>query len=224
MKVGTDTVLLGAAVELSEASGRKSDRPHKILDVGTGTGAVALMLAQRLGYADYKIDAIDIDEASSSEAAGNFARSPWADHLTATHCPLREWKGTGYDLIVSNPPFFDESLKNPDQRRSAARHTDTLSYRDILVYATENMTAEGRVTMILPADVEKALIRTAGGFGLFPCSLVRIRTTARKPVKRIIATFSRLRNEFEVAEILMMENGEYTTAYRRLVGPFLLNL
>lgn len=216
MKVGTDTVLLGAAVDLGGA--------RRILDVGTGTGAVALMLAQRLGDAEYQIDAIDIDEASTREAAGNFERSPWTAGLKVAHCPLQEWRGTGYDLIVSNPPFFDESLRNPDERRSAARHTDTLSYRDILAYASENLASDGRVAMILPADVERILLRTAGGFGLCPCSLLRVRTTARKPVKRIIVEFLRSRALCEERELLMMENGEYTMAYRRLVGPFLLNL
>lgn len=218
MKVGTDSVLLGAAAELGDT--------RKVLDIGTGTGAVALMIAQRLGErnADYKIDAIDIDGASAREAAENFARSPWKDNLQAFHCPLQEWQGEGYDLIVSNPPFFDESLRNPDSRRSAARHTESLSYREIMAYASGALAPGGRVALILPAEVEKDLLRTAGGYGFYPRALLRVRTTARKPVKRIIAELSAGRTDMEPRELLMMEDGVYTLQYRSIVGPFLLNL
>ena len=119
MKVNTDGVLLGAAVPLGALPGR-------ILDVGTGTGCIALIVAQRLadtGAEGFEIVGIDIDEPSAREAAANFAASPWAANLSAVHCPLRDFGGRGcWDLIVSNPPYYASDLQAPEFRRNAARH------------------------------------------------------------------------------------------------------
>ena len=219
MKVGTDAVLLGAAMTL-----RPSDR--SLLDVGTGTGVIALMAAQRLAAlptdsrpvtdmsaatiaeslpADacpaigipptsaFQIEAIDIDPASAAEAAENFAASPWSTHLRAHCIPLSRYCADGLDLIFSNPPYYDSSLKNPDARESAARHTETLSYRELCAFAEAHLKPEGRLSLILPADCEKDLLRTAASFGLYPFRLLRIRTTPAKPVSRLIAEFSRTR-------------------------------
>lgn len=221
MKVGTDSVLLGASVDLSSF-------PSRILDIGTGTGVVSLMIAQRLAGADFAIDAIDIDAPSVSEAAGNFARSPWGEHLAAYHSSLRDWEmsrvGLKYDLIVSNPPFFDNSLPNPDERVAVARHTATLSYREILAYAACSMTSNGKVVMILPIEDEKSLLRYAASFSLYSQSIVRVRTTARKSPRRLIAEFGRLKTDTQVRELTMQEDGGFTSEYSALVSAFLLFL
>lgn len=231
MKLGTDSVLLGALASMPIT-------PLRALDVGTGTGVVALMLAQRLddffkqdseskGYSDekqaYVVDAIDIDEPSVQEASLNFKNSPWADSLRAYHYDLKEWEADKpYDLIVSNPPFFDSSLLNPQERKSLARHTLSLSYRDLCAYAQQNLAPEGVLSMILPCEVEKDLIRTAVSFSLYPQSIIRIRTTQKKPPKRIVANFSRSKVECEYKELIMQEAGEYTEQYKSLMKDFLI--
>ena len=210
MKVNTDGVLLGAAMTI-----RPDDR--RLLDIGTGTGTIALMAAQRaLGIpgqagddrpvtgddepvtgGDVMIDAIDIDEPSATEAAENFKASPWSDHLHVHNLSLQEFAETGsekYDLIFSNPPYFEDSLTAPDERKSTARHTsDGLSYRDIFEFAAERLTGSGRVALVLPADQEAPLCRYARMCGLHLFRILRIRTVERKAPIRIIAEFSRER-------------------------------
>ena len=272
LKVGTDAVLLGAVVGLDRMWGEAA--PRRILDVGTGTGVIALMLAQRLAKMSeqgtgsredegqeersrevhevrsngFHIDAIDIDGPSAEEAKRNFAASPWAEHLDASHCALAEWDNGPYDLIISNPPYFENSLRNPDVRESAARHADTLSYRDLCEYAVAGprtdtgrqpegraqlapadhlpggLSPDGRLAMILPAEQETDLRRTAASFGLYPARTVRIRTTGRKPPKRIVVELSRARGPAAEEELVIQKDGEFTPEYRSYVHPFLLYL
>lgn len=191
-KVGTDGVLLGAAATLPGTS----DGRMAVLDIGTGTGLVALMLAQRLfGLGKgFNITGIDIDAPSVAEAAANFAASPWAGSLSAVQVSLNAYASPApLGLIVSNPPFYDNSLPAPEGRRNSARHTDTLSFKEICAFAGENLTSDGRLSMILPAADERGLLRYAASFGLFPAMLLRIRTVASKPPRRLIAEFVRSR-------------------------------
>ena len=238
MKVGTDAVLLGAAMTLLP-----SDR--SLLDVGTGTGVIALMAAQRLKAMPvaalpvatdntaapvFQIDAIDIDPASAAEAAENFAASPWSAHLRALCTPLSAYNQedahdapAGFDLIFSNPPYYDSSLKNPDARESAARHTETLSYRELCAFAEAHLRPEGRLSLILPASCEKDLLRTAASFGLFPFRLLRILTTPAKPVSRLIAEFSRTRTQPATTELTLMDPaGKRSPEYATLTNSFYL--
>ena len=129
MKVNTDGVLLGAAMSIPQDA-------TLMLDIGTGTGTIALMAAQR--HPGAAIHAIDIDEASAREAAENFAASPWADRLSASRTALADFRPSRkYSHIFSNPPYYDNSLMNPDAREGEARHSVSLSYRDILAFAAE---------------------------------------------------------------------------------------
>lgn len=185
MKVGTDGVLLGACMTLNS-----SDRT--LLDIGTGTGVVSLLCAQRLSElgADFGIEAIDIDLDSAGEAALNFSESEWSGRLRAEHSPLQAYRTDAtYDCIFSNPPYYDMSLKNPDPRDCTARHTESLSYREICSFAQKRLATDGRLSLILPSDCEKELLRTAASYSLHPFRIVRIRTAAGKPVRRIIAEF-----------------------------------
>lgn len=203
MKVNTDGVLLGAAGTLPATC-------HNVLDIGTGTGTIALMIAQRLKAItdDFHIDAIDIDEASATEAKANFEVSPWGSSLSAHHCALKDFDpGTEYDLIVSNPPYFDDSLLNPDERESTARHSISMSYRDILAWSSVHLSPDGHVALVLPIETEPALLREARSYGLFPCRILRIRTTPRKAARRIIAEFSFTRqSEGPVEEVLTLQD------------------
>ena len=233
MKVNTDGVLLGASMTILP-----SDRA--MLDVGTGTGTIALMAAQRLSSAilnsstvilnevkNPRIDAIDIDEASASEASAIFIKSPWNSFLKAHHLPLEEFAAsteTVYDLIFSNPPYFEDSLTAPDERKSTARHTsDGLSYRDIFEFAKDRLSENGRVSLVLPADREAALTRYARMCGLYLFRILRVRTVPRKAPSRIIAEFSRTRCAELSEELLTIQDeGKYTQEYLSLTGDFYL--
>ncbi len=388
-KVGTDAVLLGAALTLpdttpqtagdvqqersdkseaprdqgadltqiagdvqqersdeSEAPGVPGAEPPQtagdvqhLLDIGTGTGVIALMVAQRLAdriksqgmsaeapgkpsgtQPHFKILAIDIDPAAASEATANFAASPWAPSLHAEALSLNDLEKmtrcvepampvlspfTGEDgpfagdtkvaescerrecrladaldgqrpfpachdetnpfagdtkaapacpegkhlfaAIFSNPPYFEASLKAPDARRSTARHTDTLSYREICAFAASHLTPDGILSLILPASEEQPLLRYATSFGLRPFRILRIRTTARKPASRIIAEFRRTKtsstsgdtshassstpinngrpqnlNALPAEELILMSGTDRSPAYAALTKDFYL--
>ena len=222
MKVNTDGVLLGAAMTLAPSDSR-------LLDIGTGTGTIALMAAQRFAGAVW-IDAIEIDEPSASEAAANFEHSPWAESLHAHNLSLEEFESAlqqsefRYDLIFSNPPYFEDSLTAPDERKSTARHTsDGLSYRDIFDFAKTHLSDSGRVALVLPADQESAICRYARMSGLHLFRVLRIRTVPRKAPSRIVIEFSRVRQQSVDDTVLTIQNeGQYTQEYLSLTKDFYL--
>lgn len=245
MKVNTDGVLLGALMTV-----RATDRLS--LDVGTGTGTVALMAAQRLsGFSglsdDVRIVAIDIDGPSAREAGRNFAASPWPGMLCPVHQSLEEYRlsldegaDSGaplmFDHIFSNPPYYDMSLRAPDLRRNAARHTDSLSYRELIAFAAGHLVQDGILSLILPADSGLWLLRHARMCGLYPFRTVRIRTTPKKQPSRIVAEFSRSRHGIVPAgepadgasvpseSLLTIRDGaSYTPDYIALTRDFYLN-
>ena len=227
MKVNTDGVLLGALMTILP-----TDRT--LLDIGTGTGTIALMAAQRLSQcgichadrsAENRVDAIDIDEASAEEAEANFRNSPWSEVLHAYHTSLDDFAcDRKYDLIFSNPPYFEDSLNAPEERRNNARHTSTgLSYREILDFASQSLTDNGRVAFVLPAETEAALCRHARMNGLHLFRIVRVRTVPRKEPSRIIAEFSRTRIDTPEDTVLTIQNeGKYTEEYLSLMRDFYL--
>ena len=182
MKVGTDGVLLGAWVSL-----RGDERTA--LDVGTGTGLIALMLAQR--SAALTIQAIDIDPAAAEEAAANFAASPWATRLSARAVSLQDFSGGPFDLIVSNPPFFKASLKAPDAQRRAARHDDTLPPADLIAAAAQLLSPSGRLAVIYPPEEARAFVLEAEAAGLYLSRLTRVISVAGQAPKRHLMEFSR---------------------------------
>lgn len=190
MKVGTDGVLLGAWAMLEEqcaAQTRKAIR--EVLDIGTGSGLVALMLAQRFPQAE--IDAIDIEPSAVEQARYNFLQSPWKERVRSFLSPLQEWQTKKrYDLIVSNPPYFQNSLKNPDKGRELARHTDSLTYAELLHYSAQLLAPEGVIALILPAESEDDIIRLGISEHLSCTRLTRVYSKAGKPAKRILIEFS----------------------------------
>lgn len=152
MKVGTDGVLLGAWCPVKGA--------RRVLDVGTGCGVIALMVAQNNSEA--VITGIDIDEGAIEEASLNFANSPWSERLTATMADFNDLTDSdGYDLIVSNPPYFTDSLLPPDASRTLARHNRSLTYRQLIEGAARLLTRDGILSLISPTDVEGDIIEAA---------------------------------------------------------------
>lgn len=214
LKVGTDAVLLGAAATLKE-----EDR--YALDLGTGTGVIALMLAQRASQ--LRIIGIEIDEASAMEAEENFRNSPWAERLEARHQDALVFHTEHkFDLIISNPPYFESSLKNPDCREAGARHNDTLSYSSICRIASELLPEHGRLCLILPADTKEKIRRIAASWGLYPFRILMIQTTERKAPKRMIIEFSRTRKEIKEEKLVLLNAGAKTPEYLSLTQDFYL--
>lgn len=217
MKVGTDGVLLGAW-----ASVRESDR--WVLDIGTGTGLIALMLAQRAPQAQV----VGIDVAEIAEAQANAAASPWAARITMVRQPVQEFApAEGFDLVVSNPPFFAESLTSPDAGRTTARHTVRLSFEELRDAAVRLLKPGGRFAVVLPADAATRFIALCSG----SLPLIRrtdVRTTPRRPAKRTLLEFASLplaeAPQPDLSE-LVVGTGEhecYTPEYRALTRDFYL--
>ena len=217
MKVGTDAVLLGASVDVSET--------NNILDVGTGSGIVATMLAQR---SKANIDAIDIDKASIEDAQNNFHNCPWKNRLTAIHSSLQEYvkiTSKKYDLIVSNPPFFSNSLKSLIYARSLSKHDEELTHKELLSGVKKLINSDGRFNVILPFSQitnfkENALIEN------FYCSKqLIIYPKYSKPANRIILEFSQERQKYLSEAKLTIRNNDnsFTKEYTDLTREFYFN-
>jgi tRNA1Val (adenine37-N6)-methyltransferase len=220
MKVGTDGVLLGAWVKVSGAA--------KILDVGTGTGLIAMMMAQRSASA--AIDAVEIDEKASLQARENVTACPWNNRITIIHDSYQHLAATTsarYDLVTCNPPFFRNALLSPLASRSVARHDTDLSYQDLLHQATAIMTNQGRLAVIVPARESESFMEIAHLQGLYISRLLKIKALPDRPVSRVMMEFSRKRGLPEEEGTLIVRKQDritYTEEYRELTGNFYLNM
>jgi len=244
MPVGTDGVLLGAWCPLAAGSvsdGRESDerltmcgrelaagRPFRVLDAGTGCGLIALMVAQRIDAAmgeqgDWQVDAIDIDAASAHQAAENFAASPWNEHLRAVQADLCEWQGT-YDLIVSNPPFFNRSLMCPDPQRSQARHAGAgMTYDDLTCCASRLTGQEGRLAIILPTGTEKEMLQSAEKQGLYVQSRCYVSSKQGTNPNRVMLYMGKEQGVIEETHlVLSTPDSPRSETYARLTADFYL--
>lgn len=220
MKVGTDGVLLGAWVKYS------TEEDFRVLDIGSGSGLISLMLAQR--YPQANIVGIDIDQAAIAQSQTNFSASPWEDRLAAYCTSLQQYSAEErehFDLIVSNPPFFQQSLTCPDLQRTQARHTQTLSYEELLNGALSLLTEEGQLQLILPAQEEETIVSLAKQKGLHLYRICRIRGRENKPTKRILLHFGKTPSENGTNEeelTLETQEGKRTMAYQDLCKDFYL--
>lgn len=215
MKVGTDGVLLGAWVDL-----RATDR--RILDIGTGTGVIALMLAQRT--AEAVITGLDV--ASVEEARFNAARTAWSDRLRFEQCAVQQFESEPFDLVVSNPPFFTESLLCPDAGRTTARHTVTLPFEELRDAVLRLMSATGRFAVVLPVTEFDRFEQICAG-SLVATRRTEVRTTPRHAAKRVLVEMQRpetVTTPCQTDELLIGTglHEKYTEAYRRLTGDFYL--
>ena len=177
MKVGTDGVLLGAL-----ATGGK-----KVLDIGTGTGLCALMLAQR--YTDATITAIDIDKDACSQATENVSESPFGGRIEVIHASLEDFSETAdsqYDAIISNPPYFEEELACPDNQRDKARHTTSLPFSSLIECSKSLLTDDGTLTLILPTSALSRIEEECAYASMFIVKKIYIRTTEKKVPKRVV--------------------------------------
>jgi tRNA1Val (adenine37-N6)-methyltransferase len=220
MKIGTDGVLLGAWAPLSH-------QPFSILDIGTGTGIIALMLAQRSNAE--QIDALEIEENAYEQATDNFEASPWNERLFCFHAGLDEFMEEPedeYDLIVSNPPFYAEDYKTNDAQRDLARFQDALPFEDIIEAADLLLSENGILAVIIPFKEEARFLTLANEFELYPTQITRVKGTHTTDIKRSLLALSRNTIENPLINELIIEIGrhEYTPEYIDLTKDFYLKM
>lgn len=204
MKVGTDGVLLGAW-----AIGGK-----KILDVGTGTGVVALMMAQR--FPDAQITALDIDAGAVQQAKDNVKNSPFNNQIVVLQEAIQVHEGE-YDAIVSNPPYFVDSLPAPNVQRNIARHSETLSYAELMQASYRLLKDDGELSVVVPFDYKKRMEDEAIFVGFFPHKVLGVRTVAKRLAKRYLLSF--VKHPIEVEHLIITIGDE---EYKELTKNFYL--
>lgn len=220
MKIGTDGVLLGAWAPIT-------NNPFSILDIGAGTGIIALMLAQRSNAE--QIDALEIDEEAYEQAMDNFENSPWSDRLFCFHAGLDEFveePEDEYDIIVSNPPFYSEDYKTENDQRDLARFQDALPFEDLIEAADLLLSENGIFSVIIPFKEEERLLALAKEMELFPIKITRVKGTPTTEIKRSLLAFSRNEiTDFPIDE-LTIETARhiYTPEYIELTKYFYLKL
>ena len=212
MKVGTDGVLLGA---WAEGGGQR------VLDVGTGTGLIALMMAQR--FPEARVVGIDIDDEACRQAQENVAASPFADRVEIVKRAFSH-EGGVFDMIVSNPPFFENSLRNPDSRRALARHADTLDAKALFRGVSRLLTDDGVFCVVVPADRVPRFLAEAAIFGFYLSRKTMVQTVATKPPKRSLLAFVRHRPPSLLCETVQLQqpDGSRSEWYQRLTKDFYL--
>lgn len=222
MKVGTDGILLGAWAQANDG--------EDILDIGCGTGIIAMMMAQRFSHS--MVDAVDIDGDAASQASENLANSPFAVRMKACRCGVQEYRPNvkvstieelksiegKYGAIVCNPPFFVDSLICPDDKRTTARHNLSLSFSDLALAAFRLLAYRGKFSVVMPADSFKDFEATAIIAGFITQRICYIKTISTKPPKRVLV-------EFTNKPIVKMETKEMTIGdetYNDMTKPFLI--
>lgn len=220
MKIGTDGVLLGAWAPIE-------NNPFSILDIGTGTGIIALMLAQR-SHAE-QIDALEIDEEAYEQATDNFENSPWNNRLFCFHAGLDEFveePEDEYDLIISNPPFYSEDYKSENEQRDLARFQDAMPFEDLIEAAALLLSENGIFTVIIPFKEEEKFITIAKEYELYPIKITRVKGTATTETKRSLLAFSREENVTTLLDELVIETERhiYTSKYIELTKDFYLKM
>jgi tRNA1Val (adenine37-N6)-methyltransferase len=216
MKIGTDGVLLGAWTENTNA--------NNILDIGTGTGVIALMMAQKNKKA--KIDAIEIDKNAFLQATYNFSISKWKKRLTAIHTGLQLFTPEiKYDIIVSNPPFFDEKFFAKTKARNTARHTGSLDLETLLKLSSNMLKINGFVYLILPFNKENSLKKIAQKNNLFINKITYVKGSLSSKIKRILVMLSFKQNIIYKNELVIeISRHNYTQSYRLLTRDFYLKM
>ncbi|MBQ6977140.1 MAG: methyltransferase [Paludibacteraceae bacterium] len=227
MKVGTDGVLLGCWA-ITPPYPSPQGRGIRILDIGTGSGLIARMLMQR--FPEAKVEGIDIDEAAVEQARRN--------GVNAYLSSLQEWPNHKpqitnhqYDLVVSNPPYFQNSLKNPDKGRELARHTDSLSYEELLAHSERLLTMHGQLAIILPANAEQEICKLAARHSLYLTHVTRVYSKESKPPRRVLLQFEKSESQdhgitesrpLEDTLVLEDDKGGRSAAYQELAKDFYL--
>ena len=220
MKIGTDGVLLGAWTPID-------NNPKSVLDIGTGTGIIALMLAQRCDAE--QIDALEIDENAYEQAVENFEGSPWGDRLFCFHAGLDEFiddPEDEYDLIVSNPPFFSEDYRSANEQRDLARFQEAMPFEELVEAADLLLSENGIFSVIIPFNEEDRFIELCAEVELFPIRVTRVRGAQNTKIVRSLLAFKRYELSVLTADELVIEisRHEYTPEYISLTKDFYLKM
>jgi len=219
MKVGTDGVLLGAWAEINS-------KVFSVLDIGAGTGLIALMIAQKSNVE--VIDAIELNNDAYEQTVENFENSDWGDRLFCYHASLQEFTDEiedKYDLIVSNPPFYTSTYKDLSEERAMARHTESLTYAELLDGTSKLLSEIGSCAFIIPFLEEENFIELAKQQKLFPNRITRVKGTENSLIKRSLLQFSFTQKSTEISELAIeIERHQYTSAYIKLVEDFYLKM
>ena len=210
MKVGTDGVLLGAW----------ANGGNNILDIGTGTGLVALMMAQR--FPEARVTGIEIDSDAAVQAQENVQHSPFCGRIEIKHSALQDFTSQiKYDAITCNPPFFEESLKCPDKTRNTARHTNTLPYSTLFEHCRDILTDDGTLNIIIPSDYLSRVQQECAYCSLFINETLYIKTTERKPAKRVLLAIGKhINNSLRSDTVILMNNAKHSEWYDNLTKDF----
>ena len=220
MKIGTDGVLLGAWTPIE-------NNPISILDIGAGTGVIALMLAQRSNAE--QIDALEIDEEAYEQSVDNFENSPWSDRLFCFHAGLDEFveePEDEYDLIVSNPPFYTDDYKSDNEQRDLARFADAMPFEDLIEAADLLLSEKGTFAVIIPFKEEENFLALAAAYELFPLKITHVKGTPTTEIKRSLLAFSRNESANLSIDELIIETSrhQYTPEYIALTKDFYLKM
>ena len=224
MKIGTDAVLLGAWAFVE-------NNPFSILDIGTGTGILSLMLAQRSGAE--LIDAIEIDADTYEQCVNNFEQSPWGDRLFCYHASLEEFVEEieeKFDLIISNPPFYSEDYKTDDSQRDLARFQEAMPFEHLVESASKLLSENGIFSVIIPFKEETNFIQVSAAFKLIPNRILRVKGNHNSEFKRSLIEFAfrdsdSHRNEIKIDNLIIEnERHQYTEDYINLTKDFYLKM
>ncbi|MFV8391160.1 tRNA1(Val) (adenine(37)-N6)-methyltransferase [Flavobacterium sp. LB2P6] len=220
MKIGTDGVLLGAWTPIE-------NNPFSILDIGAGTGIIALMLAQRSNAE--QIDALEIDEQAYEQSVDNFENSPWSDRLFCFHAGLDEFveePEDEYDLIVSNPPFYTDDYKSGNEERDLARFADAMPFEDLVEAAALLLSENGIFSVVIPFKEEENFLALAKDYELYPLKITRVKGTPTTEIKRSLLALSRNEKASIAIDELIIETSrhQYTPKYIELTKDFYLKM
>jgi tRNA1Val (adenine37-N6)-methyltransferase len=219
MKVCTDACVLGAAADITGAA--------RLLDIGTGTGLLTLMAAQR--NPTVQIEAVELDKAASAQATDNVAASPWVQRIRVHAMSLQQFADTQpvpFDHIICNPPFFRQSLRSPDAARTVARHTapDTLSFDNIVSFVAHYLTPNGQLTVLLPPPEMQQFKQIAALGAFFPCTNLSLHHRPGSKATRHITTFGRVPGAVVEHSISIYAGAgaEYSVEFQALLRDFYL--
>jgi tRNA1Val (adenine37-N6)-methyltransferase len=219
MKIGTDAVLLGAWTNLDRC-------PKSILDIGAGTGILALMMAQRSNAE--VIDAVEVDAEAYEQCVDNFEGSDWGDRLFCYHASLKEFADEiddKYDLIISNPPFYREQFKTTSKARNKARFEDALPFDKLLSAASKLLNETGQLNVIIPFSEQATFVSLAKNHRLFPSRILHLKGRDTSPIKRSLICFIFQEESIDSRELtLEISRHQYTREYQNITKDFYLKM
>jgi tRNA1Val (adenine37-N6)-methyltransferase len=215
MKVGIDSVLLGSWVAVNGVE-------KNVLDIGAGTGLLALMMAQRIPEAN--VVACEIDELACEQSRENIASSAWRDRISVVNADIRTFTfdADGFDLIICNPPYFEKSLKSHDVQRNFARHNDSLSLPDLIGCVHRLLHNDGRFALIVPEKQAATVVELAAACSLFPARRLNVMSTVTKPVNRVVMELSRISQPLQETSLTVRTDNHYSDEYKSITKEFYL--